>query len=225
MATRKDGRHLPEQQPRSLELRGGVVVSLEGSIDDLRTDVDHVGHNWLVLRTVPSHVSGLSVSVSVGGSVVLVVDGGLSGSPLSVSIGDGWVLGKDLGQVPVEQVGIVGERLGVQGVVVHHNGARVTETTAETTSHEVDDPGVGQPASHVEVLDGELSDEEKSEQAAELRARCVVGPVEVRAVNWASNNGVHVVAGEPASQLKEHTQLTNIRALRLRDPWWPCRST
>jgi hypothetical protein len=72
--------------PRSLELRGGVVVPLECSVDNLGAHVDHVGHNGLALRTVPRNISGLSVSVSVGGSVVLVEDRGLSGSPLSVSI-------------------------------------------------------------------------------------------------------------------------------------------
>ena len=100
------------------------------------------------------------MSVSVCRSVVLVVDRGLSSSPLSVCIGDRWVLRENLGQVPVEEVWVVGQGLSVQGVIVHHNGARVAETSAESTGHEVDDPGVGQPASHVEVLNGELSDEE-----------------------------------------------------------------
>jgi len=131
------GRHC-----RSLELRGGVVVSLEGSVDDLRADVDHVGHDRLVLRAVPRHVSWLSVSVSVGRSVVLMEDGSLSGSPLSVCIGDGWVLWKNLSQVPVEEIWIVGERLGVQCVVVQNDGSGVAETSSETTGHEVEDPRV-----------------------------------------------------------------------------------
>lgn len=163
----------------SLELRGCVDVPLECSVDDLGAHVDHVWHDRLALGAVPRHVSGLSVSVSVGGSVVLVEHGGLSGSPLSVGIGQGRVPGEDLGQVPVKEIRVVDQRLGVQGVVVHHDGARVTETAAETTSHEVDDPGVSQPASHVEVLNGQLSDEEETEQAAELGTGSVVSPVEV----------------------------------------------
>lgn len=82
------------------------------------------------------------MSVSVGRSVVLVIDGSLSGPPLSVCIGDGRVLGQDLCQVPVEQVGVVGERLGVQRVIVHHDGAGVAETSSEPAGHEVDDPRV-----------------------------------------------------------------------------------
>lgn len=185
----------------SLELRSGVVVPLECSVDDLGAHVYHVGHDGLVLRTVPSNVSRLSVSVSVGGSVVLVIDGSLSGSPLSVCIGYRWVSWQDLCQVPVEQVWVVDQRLGVEGVIVHHDGSRMAETSSESTGHEVNDPCVSQPASHIEILDGKLSNEEETKQAAELSATCVVSPVEVRAINWAGDNALHVVAREPASQL------------------------
>ncbi len=133
--------------------------------------------------------------------MVLVVHRGLSGSPLSVSVGLRGVSGKDLCQVPVEQVRVVDQRLGVKCVVVHHNGARVAETSAETTGHEVDDPSISQPASNVEVLDGELSNEEETQEAADLRAGSVIGPVEVRAVSGTGNNALHIVAGEPASEL------------------------
>lgn len=190
----------------SLELRSGVVVPLECSVDNLGAHVDHIGHDGLVLRTVPSNVPWLSVSVSVGGSVVLMVHRGLSGSPLSVCIGYRWVSWQDLCQVPVEQVWVVDQRLGVEGVIVHHDGSRVAETSSETTGHEVNGPGISQPASNVEVLDGEFSNEEETEQAAELGARSVVGPVKVRAVNWAGDNALHVVAREPASQLIKMNQ-------------------
>ncbi len=185
----------------SLKLRSGVDVSLEGAVDDLGADVDHVGHDGLVLGAVPGHVSRLSVSVSVGRSVVLMIDGGLSGPPLAVSVGHGGVLGQDLSQVPPEEVWVVDQRLGVKRVVVHHDGPRVAQTSAEAAAHEVDDPGISQPASHVEVLDWELSDEEETQGATKLGARGVVGPVEVRAVNGTGDNAGHVVAGEPASQL------------------------
>lgn len=190
----------PKCNDCSLELRGGVVVPLECSVDNLGAHVYHVGHDGLVLRTVPSNISWLSVSVSVGGSVVLVIHGGLSGSPLSVCIGYGGVSWQDLCQVPVEQVWVVDQRLGVKCVVVHHDGSRVTETSAESTGHEVNDPGISQPASYIEVLDGKLSNEEETEQAAELSAASIVSPVEVRTIYWAGDNALHVVAGEPASQ-------------------------
>ena len=164
---------------RSLELRGGVVVPLECSVDDLGAHVDHVGHDRLALRAVPRNVSGLSESVSVGGSVILVIDGGLSGSPLSVSVGARWVSGQNLSQVPVEEIWVVDQGLGVQGVVVQHDGARVSETSAETTQHEVHEPSVSQPASYIEVLDGKLSNEEKTQKATYLSASSVVGPVEI----------------------------------------------
>ena len=61
----------------------------------------------MVLRTVPRNVSWLSVSVPIGGSVVLMIDGSLSGSPLSMCIRDRWVPWKDLGQVPIEQIWVV----------------------------------------------------------------------------------------------------------------------
>jgi hypothetical protein len=77
----------------------------------------------------------------------------------------------------------------------------VSETSAETTQHEVHEPSVSQPASYIEVLDGKLSNEEETEQAAELSAASIVSPVEVRTIYWAGDHALHVVAGEPASQL------------------------
>ena len=84
-------REIGTSYPCSLELRGGVVVPLECSVDNLGAHVHHVGHDGLALRAVPRNISGLSVSVSVGRSVILVEDRGLSGSPLSVGVGDRWV--------------------------------------------------------------------------------------------------------------------------------------
>ena len=77
----------------------------------------------------------------------------------------------------------------------------MTETSTETAGHEVDDPHVGDPASNVEVLNWELSDEEQTKQATELGARGVVSPVEVGTVHWAGNNTLHVASREPASKL------------------------
>lgn len=61
--------------------------------------------------------------------MVLMVDGGLSGSPLSVSVGERWVLGQDSCDGPEEEIWVVGKSLGVEGVVVHDNWSCETETT------------------------------------------------------------------------------------------------
>ena len=94
--------------------------------------------------------------------MILMVDGSLSGSPLSVSIGNRWVLGQDSCHVPVEQVWVVDQSLGVDTVVVHHNRSVVLESSTEASYNEVDDPTVSQPTSYIEVLDGKLSDEEET---------------------------------------------------------------
>lgn len=132
--------------------------------------------------------------------MVLMEDRGLSGFPFSVSVRQRRILGQDLCQVPIEEVWVVDQRLRVDGVIVHHDGARGAETSAETSDDEVDNPSVGDPASHVEVLDWQLSDEEQAKKASQLGAGSVVGPVEIRAVDGTSHNALHVAAGEPASK-------------------------
>ena len=77
----------------------------------------------------------------------------------------------------------------------------MTKTSSKSTGYEVNDPGISQPASYIEVLDRKLSNEKKTEQAAELSAASVVSPVEVRAINRAGDDTLHVVAREPTSQL------------------------
>lgn len=67
----------------------------------------------------------------------------------------------------------------MDGMIVHDNGSSLSETSSETTRHEVDEPSVCEPASHIEVLDRKLSNEEESKEASQLSARCVVSPVEV----------------------------------------------
>ena len=58
-----------------------------GSIDHIGSNVDHVWHNRLIHRTIPLYISRLSLSVSISILMILMEDGGLSGSPFSVSIG------------------------------------------------------------------------------------------------------------------------------------------
>ena len=99
-----------------------------------------VRHGRLVLGTVPSHVPWPSMSVSVHVLVVLMVDWSLASSPLSVRIGHGRVLWEDAGNRPVEQVWVVDKSLVVEGVIVHHNWAVITETTSNTPKDEEADP-------------------------------------------------------------------------------------
>lgn len=157
----------------------GVDVSLEGTVDNIGSHIDHVWHDWLVHRTIPRNVSWLSVSVSISGSVILMVDWGLSSSPFSVSIWARWVSWENLGQVPVEQVWIVHERLGVESVVVHHDWSSPSQTSAHTSGNEVNDPGISQPASDVEVLNWQFSNEEETKETSNLRSSSVVSPVKV----------------------------------------------
>lgn len=164
--------------------------------------VVQVGHDGLVHSTVPLHVSGLSESVSVHVLVVLMVHGVLSGSPLSVGIGHGRVGGQNPAQVPVEKVGVVSQGLRVLGVVVQHDGSGVTETSTDTTEDEEDDPTVSQPASSVEALDGELTNEPETDGTSELGTGGVVGPVEIRSVHG-SSNFLHVSSGEPGAEDSE----------------------
>jgi hypothetical protein len=186
----------------SLELGDGVAVALEGSVDDVGARVVEVGHDGLVLGAVPSDVAGLAVAVPVDVLVVHVEDGLLTSHPLAVGIGHRGVSGQHAGHVPVEQVGVVGQGLGVVRVVVHHDGAVGAETAANSAHDEVDDPGVGEAAAHVEVLDGQLADHEEAEDAADLGAGGVGGGVEVGAVDGAGHF-VHGAAGEPGLEHRE----------------------
>ena len=86
----------------SFKLRGRVARSLESTVSNIGTVIEHVGHSGLVLRTVPLNVSGLTHSVSVHVLVVLMVDRGLSSSPLTVSIRNWRVLGQDTTDIPEE---------------------------------------------------------------------------------------------------------------------------
>ena len=158
-----------------------------------------VRHGRLVLGTVPSHVPWLSMSVSVHVLVVLMVDWSLASSPLSVRVGHGRVLWEDAGNRPVEQVWVVDKSLVVEGVIVHHNWAVITETTSNTPKDEEADPTVSQPASNVEVLDGKLADHGEAEKDADLGPGRVARPVEVGLVSRSSDLG-KIILWEPACE-------------------------
>jgi len=183
----------------SFELGARVDVPLEGTVVDVGAVVVEVGHDRLVHATIPLHVARLSVAVPVHILVVLMEDRSLASAPLAVRIGHGRVLGQNTGDCPVEQVRVVDKSLGVEGMIVEDNGAVVAKTTSDTADDEPADPAVGQPATNVEVLDGELTDHGEAEKHAELGARGVVGPVEIGLVGGARDHG-QVLLGEPAGQ-------------------------
>lgn len=181
----------------SLELGVGVDVTLEGTVVNIGAVVVKIRHHWLVHGTIPLDVTRLSHTVSVHILVILMVDWSLASSPLSVCIGHRGVLGQDTGHCPVEQIRVVDQRLGVEGVIIENERTVVTETTADTSDNEVANPTVSQPASHVEILDGELTNDGQTENDANLSSGRVVGPVEVRLISR-SGDHVKIILGEPA---------------------------
>jgi hypothetical protein len=184
---------------RSLELGHGVAVPLEGTVDDIGAVVVHVRDHRLVHRAVPLHVARLSVTVSVHILVRKVEHGALASSPFAVCIWHWRVLWKHTRHRPVEQIGVVGQGFGVQGMVVKADGAVVTKTLTESPHNEVGDPDVGETTTGVKVLDWQLSDESETQEAADLSSGGVVGPVEVRLVDG-SCDLLHFATGEPASE-------------------------
>ena len=177
-------------------------MSLEGAVGNVCAIVVHVWHDRLVHSTVPLHVAWFSQDVSPCGLVVHVVDWSLACSPLTVCIRNWRVLGQHTGCVPVEQVGVVSQSLGVEGVVVHDQRTVRFETTADTTNNEPGAPNVGEAASGVEVADREFTNDEETETDTDLGTGGVVGPVIVGTVDWASDF-FHLTAGEPRSENSE----------------------
>ena len=137
------------------------------------------------------------MAVTIHVLVILVIDWSLASSPLTVRIGHGWVLGKNAADRPVEQIWVVHQSLGVEGMIVQDNGSIAAETAADTPNDEVADPAISQPASHVEVFDGELANDGESEEDTKLCPGGVVRPVEVRLVGG-SRDHAQIVSGEPA---------------------------
>jgi hypothetical protein len=123
----------------------------------------------------------------------------LTGSPLAMSIGNWRVLGQHAGHRPVEQVRVVGKSLSMERMVVQADGAVVAETLAECPHDKVGDPDVGETTTGVKVLDWQLSDESKAQEAADLSSGGVVGPVKVRLVDG-SCDLLHFATREPASE-------------------------
>lgn len=90
-------------------------------------------------------------------------------------------------------------------MIVHDDWFRCLKTSAKSSAHEVDDPGVSEPASDVEALNREFSDHEETKSTSELCSGGIVGPVEVTLIDWSGHNIVHFVSLEPGSQLLQLT--------------------
>jgi hypothetical protein len=88
--------------------------------------------------------------------MVLMEDGGLSGSPFNVVVWDSGCLGHDLAQVPVEKIGIVDQSLCVNCVIVKHQRTRSSESSTQASNYKVDNPEICKPTSSIEILDGKL---------------------------------------------------------------------
>ena len=142
------------------------------------------------------------MAVTIHVLVILVIDWSLASSPLTVRIGHGWVLGKNAADRPVEQIWVVHQSLGVEGMIVQDNGSIAAETAADTPNDEVADPAISQPAPHIEVFDGELANDGESEEDTKLCPGGVVRPVEVRLVGG-SRDHAQIVSGEPALKHSE----------------------
>ena len=126
----------------SLESRGGVAVSLEGTVDDIGSSVHKIWHNWLILRTIPRNISWLSNSVSVASLVILMEDWRLSSSPLSMRIWNWWVLWKNSGQIPPEEIWIVQESSSMELMVVEYNWSLISKTSSESLRYEDNQPEI-----------------------------------------------------------------------------------
>lgn len=181
----------------SLELWRRVRVSLEGTVDDVCALIDKVWHDWLTHGTIPRNISWLSESVPVASTMVLVEDWSLPGAPLTVSIWNRWVTRQNAGNIPPPEVWVVEESAFMEPMVIEHDWSLVSQTSANTTGHEVDHISVCDPASHVEVFDWQLSNDSETQDASNLSSSGIVGPVVVRCLSWSRNDLISFVSWEP----------------------------
>jgi hypothetical protein len=184
----------------SLEGGSRVAVALEGTVNDIGASVDEVRHDGLILRAIPRHVARLSHAVSVASLMVLMEDRSLSGSPLAVSIGHRRVSRENARNVPPEEVRVVQQSSHVEARVVGDHGSLVSETTTDAVGHKEGHPQVGEDATSVEVLDGELTDDSETEEASELGAGSIVGPVEVGLLDGTNDHLLGSAAVEPRGE-------------------------
>ena len=117
---------------RSLKSWGRVGVSLEGTVDDIGSLIDEIWHNWLIHRSIPWNISGLSQSISVTDLVVLMEDWHLSCSPFSMGIWDWRVLWQNSCPIPPKEVWEV--KLGplVESMIVENDWSLVSKTSTDS---------------------------------------------------------------------------------------------
>jgi len=156
-----------------------VAVSFKGTVDNVGTVVVHVGYHWLVHGAIPLHVARLSVTISVHVLVRQVEHRVLASSPFAVCIWHGRVLGQNTSHRPVEQVGVIGQGLGVKRVIIQANGPVVTETLTERSNDKVGDPDVSETTARIEIFDWKLSDKGETEETTNLSTGSVVCPIKV----------------------------------------------
>ena len=119
--------------------------------------IDEVGHDRLRLGTIPRDVSRLSESVPIDSFVSLMIDGSLPSSPLSVGIRNWRVLGKSPAEIPPEEIWVVQQGSCVELMVVEDDWSLISQTSSESLRHKDDQVEVSQPASNIEILNRELS--------------------------------------------------------------------
>ena len=141
----------------SFELRNWVAVSFESSIDNIRSLIMKIWHDWLVHWAIPWDISNLSGSISVSTFMVLMENWSLSSSPLFVSIWNWWVSWKNSGQIPPEEVWIVQQITVEVLVVVEDDWSLESKTSSETLSNEEINIKVWNTGSPVEALDWKFS--------------------------------------------------------------------
>jgi hypothetical protein len=111
--------------------------------------------------------------------MVLMEDWSLPGAPLAMSVWNWWVAWQNTADIPPEEVWIVEESALMEPIVIEHDRSLVSQTSTNTTGHEEDHVSVGDPASHVEVLDWQLSNDCETQEASNLSSSGIVGPVVV----------------------------------------------
>ena len=187
-------------QGASLEGGGGVAVSLEGTVNDIRALIDEIRHDGLVLGAVPGNVSGLSSSVSVASLVVLVEDGSLPSPPLAVGIGHWRVSWEHSADVPPEKIWIVEQGSVVELTIVSHEWSLVSQASSESSANKEHHPEVSEDATSVERLDGQFTNYGQTKEASQLGSSGVVGPVPVRLLHWSHDHLVSLGVVEPRVQ-------------------------
>ena len=84
-------------------------------------------------------------------------------------------------------------------MIVQADRAVMAETLAERPHDKVGDPDICETTTGVKVFNWQLSNESETQKATDLSSCGVVGPVEVRLVDW-SCDLLHFATGEPASK-------------------------